>query len=430
MNRRVIRLTLALVAGFAVLLVQLTNIGFLRAGELRRHEVNMRAAAAAIGNARGAISSAEGETLAPSISPGEIDIPVLRTYPHGPLYAHVVGYLGLEIGASGIERSYDAELSGNAGHIALRDVSDLFADSDRVGDLVLSVHHGVQLTARAALGDRDGAVVVLEPATGAVVAMWSRPSFDPNAILGIGLTTSAKSQATRARAYQRHYVLSADRSLSRAGAELLEGARREPGATGIDLPGEPDGADPYDPTSDPAGIGVGGAELVQLTPLQLALAAASIAGDGTRMRPHVVHRVDSRSADSESPMPDASVETAPREAGRLFSAAEAAGLLARMTAEARQASISVETTDGVEVLAAIALGELADPTGGSTSIGSWAVLLAPADAPAVAVAVLIEPDSDLDIGDPRGGGTLATMIAATAAEAALALRAVPQPDRP
>jgi len=46
------------------------------------------------------------------------------------------------------------------------------------------------------------------------------------------------------------------------------------------------------------------------------------------------------------------------------------------------------------------------------------------------VAVLIEPDATLDIGNGRGGGTLATMIAATAAEAALALRAVPESDLP
>lgn len=426
MNRRVIRLTVALAAGFVVLLVQLTNLGFVSADALRRHELNTRAAAAAIGNARGAISSADGETLAPSISPGESDVPVLRTYPHGPLYAHIVGYLGPTTGASGIERSYDGELSGTTTGIAVRELTDLFADSGRVGDVILTLNHGVQLTARAALGDRDGAVVVIDPATGAVIAMWSRPSFDPGAL--VSLTRSA-DQAGReppaARAYQRHYALDVDASHSRAGAELLEGAQREPGSTGIDLPGEPGGADPDEPDS-----GEDGVEVAQSTPLHLALTAASIASDGIRMRPYVVHRVDSRSADSESSTPDASVETAPREAGRLFSAAEAAGLLARMAEEARQASIILEAADGVEVPTAIAIGQLADPSGDSTRMGSWAVLLAPADAPTVAVAVLIEPDATLDIGDPRGGGTLATMIAATAAEAALALRAVPQPDRP
>jgi len=80
--------------------------------------------------------------------------------------------------------------------------------------------------------------------------------------------------------------------------------------------------------------------------------------------------------------------------------------------------------------AAIANGRLADPSEAGTRAGSWAVLLAPADAPTVAVAVLIEPDAALDIGNGRRSDTLATMIAATAAEATLALRAVPDSDRP
>ncbi|WP_419930494.1 penicillin-binding transpeptidase domain-containing protein [Candidatus Poriferisodalis sp.] len=427
MNRRVIRLTLALAAGFAVLLVQLTNIGFVRAGELRRHELNTRAAAAAIGNARGGIASVDGETLAPSISPGDRNgAPVLRTYPHGPLYAHIVGYLGPEAGASGVERSYDSELSGTTTGIAVRELTDLFADSGRVGDIVLTLNHGVQLTARAALGDRDGAIVVIDPATGAVVAMWSRPSLDPGALVSLGPDADgADAGLPSARAYQRHYALGVSESLSRAGVDLLEGARQEPGSTSIDLPSEPDGADPNDP-----GMGDGDVERVRLTPLQLALAAASLANDGIRMRPHVVHRVDIRSNEGEASAPDASVESTPREAGRLFSPADAAALLARMIAEARQSSISLESADGVELAAASAVGWLGEATGDRARMGGWAVLLAPADAPTVAVAVLIEPDATLDIGDPRGGGTLATMIAATAAEAALALRAVPQPDRP
>ncbi len=426
MRGRIIRLTVVLVAGFAVLLVQLTNLGFISAGSLRSHELNSRAAATAVGNARGAILSTDGEVLALPIGHDDTGQRRLRAYPHGPLYAHVVGYLGPAAGASGIERSYDSELSGRATGIAVRELADLFADSDRVGDVVLTLNHGVQLTARAALGDRDGAVVAIDPATGAVIAMWSRPSFDPDALVSPAPgAVQTGAPLPLARAYQRHYALAGDATLSAAGVELLERARRQPGSTGIDLPGEPDRADP-----DSTDISSGDDAPAQLTPLQLAVAAASIANDGIPMRPHVVRRVDSRSAGGEPSAPDATVETAPRDAGRLFETADAAGLLARMAAAAQQASISLEPSDDVDIPAAIATGWLGGLSDAGTRTGSWAVLLAPADAPTIAVAVLIEPDATLDIGNGRGGGTLATMIAATAAETALALRAVAISDRP
>lgn len=425
MRGRIVRLTVALAVGFAVLLLQLTNLGFVSASGLRNHELNTRAATAAIGNARGAITSAEGETLAPPINLDDGDVPLLRTYPHGPLYAHIVGYVGLAAGASGVERSYDSELSGAATGIAVQELADLFADSNRVGDVTLAVHHGVQLTARAALGDRDGAVVIIDPATGAVIAMWSRPGFDPGAPVARAPGTGQLSAGPpTARAYQRHYALIGGESPDAVGNDLLAGAGREPGATGIDLPGEPNGDRPRDD----------GVEGVRLTPLQLALAAAAVANDGVRMRPYVVQRVDARAADSSAENQpstlDAFAATAPRDAGRLFESARASELLARMAAAAQQAAIRLEPADGVGIPAAIANGYLADRDAAGIRTGSWAVLLAPADAPTVAVAVLIEPDAVLDIGNGRGGGTLATMIAATAAETALALRTVPDSDRP
>jgi len=418
---RIIRLTAVLAAGFAILLAQLTNLGFVSADGLRSHELNTRAAAAAVGNPRGAIVSADGEVLALPIDHDDTGQRLLREYPHGPLYAHVVGYLGAAAGASGIERSYDSELSGAATGIAVQELADLFADSGRVGDVMLTLHHGVQLTARAALGDRNGAVVVIDTSTGALIAMWSRPSFDPEALVSPAPgAVQAGARLPVARAYQRHYVIADDESLSRAGVELLAGTRREPGSTGLDLPGEPDGSD----------MGSGDDAPVRLTPLQLAAAAAAIANDGIRLRPHVVGRVDSRSAEGDLATPDASFKTRPRDAGRLFDAASTPGLLARMAAAAQQASVRLEPADGVDVTAAIANGRLADPSEAGTRAGSWAVLLAPADAPTVAVAVLIEPDAALDIGNGRRSDTLATMIAATAAEATLALRAVPDSDRP
>ena len=428
MRRRVIRLTVMLAAGFAVLLVQLTNLGFVSADALRRHQLNNRDAAAAVGTARGAILSADGEVLAEPIGRDDAGPQLLRAYPHGPLYAHVAGYLGAVAGAGGVERSYNGELSGTATGIAVRELTDLFDDSGRVGDVELTLSHAVQLTARAALGDRDGAVVAIEPTTGAVIAMWSRPSFDPEAL--VSLTPGADPSGAHppaARAYQRHYALRSDESISEVSAELLELARRATGSTGIDLPAEPSGANPIG-----AGNGATNAPQVHVTPLQLAVATASIANDGIRMRPHVVRRVHSRLPESESAAPDASVETAPREAGRFFEPVDAAALLARMAAETQQSPIRLAPANGRDMIAALAAGRLADRAGSGMRTGSWAALLAPADAPTVAVAVLIEPDAALDISNDQGGGTLAATIAAATAEAALALRPAPQPnpDRP
>ena len=418
MSRRIARLALVLGAGFVVLGVQLTNIGYFSAESLRQHDFNRRAAAAALGQARGEITSADGETIAPAIGPDAPGAFQLRSYPHGALYAHVAGYLARQSGAGGLERSYDAELSGHAADIALRDVSDLFADSDRIGDLRLAVHHGVQLTARAALGDRDGAVVVVHPQTGAILALWSRPSFDPDIVDGLVPAGPAlETGLPEARAYQRGYVLTADAAFGAPGEMLLRRAGAQPAATGIDLPGEPDAIAQLDG--------------VTLTPLQLALAAAGVANEGIRMRPSVVQQISARAASAETGgaavSADAPQHVAPRSIGRLFEPDEAASLLRGMASAAEQIRIRLVPADGVEVSTAVAGGVAAALGEDGGRGGIWAVLLAPADAPAVAVAVLIEGDAAFDVGDPQRSGTLATKIAATAAEAALALRAVPAP---
>ncbi|WP_419842442.1 penicillin-binding transpeptidase domain-containing protein [Candidatus Poriferisodalis sp.] len=417
MRRRIIALTLTLAVGFAVLGVQLTNLGFFAADSLRSHERNTRAAAAALGSARGTINSIDGEILALSVRRQGTDSQLIRTYPHGSLYAHIVGYLGPAAGSAGVERSYDNELSGTKTDIAVRELTDLFADSERVGDLVLTLDHGVQLTARAALGDRDGAVVVLDTTNGAVIAMWSRPSFDPNALTSTASDDYDYREPPAARAYQHHYALSTPGVPAGAGADVLEGARRSMGSTGIDLPGEPARAD-----TDNGAVSSADDEQVLLTPLQLAQAAAAIANGGVGMRPYLVHRIQARSPDRHSDVdPSAAVPalTPPDGIGHLFEPTDAAYLLSRMTAAAQDASISLHPADGEAFSAAIATGRLALATSGTARGGHWAVLLAPADAPTVAAAVLIEPD----VGEDRGGATLAAKIAATAAETALGLRA-------
>ncbi len=425
MNRRIAKLTVVLVAGFVVLLVQLTNLGYISAGDLRAHPRNTRSAIATIGSARGAITTADGEVIAHALD-GNNDSgsPQLRDYPHGRLYAHIVGYLSPTMGADGLERSYNAELSGSAVDISIARLADLFADSGRVGNLDLTIHHGTQLTARAALGDRDGAVVVLDPATGAVISMWSRPSFDPNELTAAPDTgepdtgetgTDPRRQLPRSLAHQRYYELIADEP---AADELIRRAGALHGVTGVDLPAEPDRS--------------GSRSNRALTPLQLALAAAAIGNEGALTRPFVVQRITARSASqpaTDEPSGRSATEvTKPTEVLALFDSSEAADLLRQMAGAAEQASLRLAPTETTQTSAAVAEGVVVTvdaATSTVTEIGEWAVLLAPADNPVIAVAVVVETDVRLDTDERQPGGTLASLIAATAAEAALALRAIP-----
>ena len=128
-----------------------------------------------------------------------------RLYPGGGFMAHLIGYVGevsedmLQnpqyayyepgdvVGRSGVEESYDQVLRGTDGsHDVLvdshgREVGVLGNEPAVPGkDLKLTVDLDIQRAAENALGDRDGAIVALDPHTGGILAMVSRPTFDPN----------------------------------------------------------------------------------------------------------------------------------------------------------------------------------------------------------------------------------------------------------
>jgi peptidoglycan glycosyltransferase len=92
----------------------------------------------------------------------------------------VTGSFSLEYGADGVERTYGELLAGQSARQQYDRFSDLFVDRDRTGDVVLTVRRDLQATARDALGPRKGSVVLIDPRDGAVRALWSWPSFDPN----------------------------------------------------------------------------------------------------------------------------------------------------------------------------------------------------------------------------------------------------------
>lgn len=134
----------------------------------------------------------------------EIRAGLTRHYPLGEVGAHLIGYVGgitedelrgldeksyrgtNHIGKTGVEKSYEARLHGEPGSRILeanamgRPLRELAFEAPKAGrSLYLTVDAQLQKAAYHALGDHAGAVVALDPRTGGVLAMASRPSFDP-----------------------------------------------------------------------------------------------------------------------------------------------------------------------------------------------------------------------------------------------------------
>ncbi len=127
---------------------------------------------------RGKILADDGAVLAETLV--SEDGTETRTYPHGSLFAHVVGYSSM--GKTGIESLANYYLLSS--HInpltkALNQLADEKSDGDTV---VTTLNLELQTLAVEALGDRKGAVIAMEPGTGKILAMVSKPAFDPNEI--------------------------------------------------------------------------------------------------------------------------------------------------------------------------------------------------------------------------------------------------------
>lgn len=127
---------------------------------------------------RGEIYSADGVTLAETIV--DEDGTETRFYPYGRIFSHVVGYS--THGQTGIESV--ANFSLLRANIAYMEkiVADLKGEKSPGDSVTTTLDYELQLRAFDALGTYDGAVVVMEPETGKILAMVSKPDYDPNYI--------------------------------------------------------------------------------------------------------------------------------------------------------------------------------------------------------------------------------------------------------
>ena len=183
MNRPLRRVALACLVLFGLLLVNVNWVQVVKADAYRDDPRNSRVLLRTYERERGPIAvlaeAGRREAVAESV---QVEGPLtwLRQYPGGPAYAHVTGYYSLVYGRTGIERSEDRVLSGEDDRLFVRRLSDYITGNEpKGGTVVLTIDPQAQAAAFRGLAGKRGAVVALDPKTGAVLAMASRPSYDP-----------------------------------------------------------------------------------------------------------------------------------------------------------------------------------------------------------------------------------------------------------
>ena len=480
MHRQIRRLGIVLLVLFCALFLQLNYLQVVRADKLANDPGNVRKATRDFSRARGVIQTSDGAVLAQSV-PVNDKFKRLRRYPERELFGHVTGFFSFTFGSDGVERTYNDDLSGrNPRPNRLRDV--LTSDEAATSNVTLTISKRLQQVARDALGGRKGAVVAINPADGAVLALWSFPSYDPNPLAGHqqgpvqdtwdALQASA-NKPLLPRSFRERYapgstfkVVTAAAALERApelvgksyptmrqldlpqtgkdlpnfgggscggalpqllkvscntgfamvgldlGGDRLAGEARDfgfAGPPGIDLPaaavsGFPEGSSFRRDKPGLAQSAIGQRD-VTATPLEMALVAAGVANGGVIMQPHVMAEV----RDSEGQLVRS---FQPQSLRRAMSPANAAALRDMMVGVVNGGTAGRAAVPGVQVAAKTGT---AQTTGDNSH--AWLVAFAPAHAPKVAVAVIVE--SQPGLGDTVTGGRVAAPIAQAVMAAAL-----------
>lgn len=474
MNRSIRRLYLTLAGGFTLLVLMLGWWQVVAADDLQDRPGNLQTAQAERLIDRGRILSSDGTVLAASRA-RRIDGQRVyqRVYPQGSLAAHVVGYTSDQRGKTGVESTYNRYLSGSFGTEPL--LQRLNLKEKRGANVRLTIDADVQAVAEQELAGQRGAVVAIDPSTGAVIAMASSPTFDlqqaitdftaiptdggpllnratsgryaPGSTFKVVTATSAlenglydsDSEFTDDGSYEtpggeirnfggqtfgRHTLTTAltnsinttfasigdDLGSSRLGETMTAFGFGE--RAPIDLPDDdvvasgrygPGGVLPNDEEGvDTARLAIG-QERLAVTPLQMAMVAATIANGGTLMAPRVLDRIVDRGGDV--------VRTGdPEELEQVMSADVAAELTAMMENVVREGTgtAAALSETGVTVAGKTGTAESDDPNRNQ----AWFIGFAPSDDPQVAVAVVIEDTSST-------GGAAAAPVAAAVMRAAL-----------
>jgi penicillin-binding protein A len=480
-NRAIRRVGGAIVVLVLLLVAQLTYLQVIDAENLENDPRNVRAALRDANRPRGPIVTADGVVLAVSkrVDDGT-EFKYQREYPLGSLFSQVVGYQSFLVGNSGVEKTYNDALVGRDTELQIENIPDIISGKESVGTVVLSLRADMQRAAAEGLGFQAGSVVALDPTTGEILAMYSNPSFDPQPLASHDVKevqryftalSNDPAKPDLPRAYRERYApgstfktvttsVGLDDGATAPGKEypqltalplpltensLANFGNRRCGGTleesfvqscnttfaqiGLDLGDRfPPGMERFGIGSPPpldldpgavasvgppvgspvpryalAGIGQGD---VATSPLQMALVAAAIGNGGIVMQPHVGAEIRDSNGDLVRRIDSTEWRTA-------SSATTAQAVTSMMTEVVQSGTGTAAQIAGVSVAGKTGTAQI----DGFGAPHAWFVAFAPAEAPTVAVAVIVEHGGSF--GSDATGGRVAAPIAARVLRVAL-----------
>jgi peptidoglycan glycosyltransferase len=233
MNTPLRRLSVAVMLLFGLLLLNANYLQVVKASSLHENSHNPRLIAEEYSRERGPIIVG-AKQVARSVETND-RLKYLRRYTEAKLYAPATGFYSLVYGATGIEQEENSVLAGTDSALFVRRIIDLLTQTPpKGGSVALTLDPAAQKAAYDGLRKLParGAVVALDPTTGAILAMVSTPSYDPNLVSGHDTSTvresyhrlaSRKSRPMLNRALRETYPPGSTFKLVTAAAALESG---------------------------------------------------------------------------------------------------------------------------------------------------------------------------------------------------------------
>ncbi len=177
-NRNILGMTCLAAVAFFAMIAYMADFLLFHREEVINNTYNSRLDSFSERVVKGRIRSDDGTILAQTVV--SEDGQEVRTYPYGSLFDHVVGYESM--GKTGLESLGSFYMLSSHVNMLEQVIRELAGEKSPGDDIYTTLDMDLQQTAYDALGDRRGAVVVLEPDTGKILAMVSKPGYDPNGL--------------------------------------------------------------------------------------------------------------------------------------------------------------------------------------------------------------------------------------------------------